>query len=428
MTDQTQHALFSPSSAVKWSQCEGALAMEDGLKDSTSDYAEEGTAAHELASWALNSESHWCEEFLEEKASNGIEITEEMCAYVQEYVDNIIQRKKEYYLAGAKKVTMLVEYRIDFPDLLGISNQFGTLDAVMLVEWKDGTALIEIDDLKYGYNRVYAEQNEQLCVYALAALERYGLIANFTTARLVIHQPRLNHVDEWTVDFKDLEDFSKLIKEKANRANDLLQLKQGSCKLEQHKVTPIERLTPGEKQCRWCKRNGDCPALTKWAGETIGTGLDSLTEERIESKFRELDQLNYDEKSAEIARLLKAHSLLELFTKSIWKTAVNFAENGGEIEGWKMVTGRQGNRKFNDEKEVEALLKDMRLKYEDIYTSKLKSPAQLEKTLKKQNPRRWEKIESLIVRSEGRPTLVPDTDRRKPLDNTFTGMFDVLPE
>lgn len=43
------HALFGPSSAHRWLECPGSVLLEQGMPDTASESAAEGTLAHELA-------------------------------------------------------------------------------------------------------------------------------------------------------------------------------------------------------------------------------------------------------------------------------------------------------------------------------------------------------------------------------------------
>ncbi|MGJ7321623.1 DUF2800 domain-containing protein, partial [Morganella morganii] len=56
-----------------------------------------------------------------------------------------------------------------------------------------------------------------------------------------------------------------------------------------------------------------------------------------------------------------------------------------------------------------------RLKQDQMYSMKVISPTQAEKLIKKDSPRRWTKLEALITRSDGKPTVAPETDPRPAL-------------
>lgn len=49
----TSHAKLSPSSAHRWMNCTGSIILEKNIADTTSEHADEGTAAHFLASECL---------------------------------------------------------------------------------------------------------------------------------------------------------------------------------------------------------------------------------------------------------------------------------------------------------------------------------------------------------------------------------------
>lgn len=429
MSDQQAHALFSPSSAHKWMECIGALAMEDGLPSTTNRSAEEGTAAHELAAWALTDGAFYCDAYLGRITSNDWEVTEEMCEYVQIYVDAIRSRVEEYYAMGAVKVTLLVENRIEFSELVNVKDQFGTSDAIFLVEWADGTALVGVEDLKYGYHIVHAEYNKQLMVYALAVLEQYGLLANFTRARMVIHQPRRDHVSDWEISVDELLAFGAEVTLKAQQAYRVLQGTREKKQMLGTKTVAVAMkfLTPGEKQCHYCKRNGDCPALAKWTTDLIANDFEDLTKANITEPLDNLPVLVDDQRGQVLAKYLKAMPLLEIFAKGILSAAEAFLFDGGKIPGYKVVPGKKGHRKYRDPKEAEDLFKSMRLKLEQMYSFKLKSPTQIEKLLKKESPRRWKKVEELIVQNEGQPSIAEDADPREPLTiNNAVDDFDVV--
>lgn len=431
MGDASEHSLFSPSSAHKWMRCAGALAMEDGLPNTTNDAAEEGTAAHELAALALTDGVFYTLAYKGRILNKEWEATEEMCEYVQVYVDAIRARVDEYYQAGAVRVTLLIEKRVTFAETIGIPNQSGTSDAIFLVEWADGTALISVEDLKYGYGMVFAQQNEQLMTYALAALEVYGLTANFTRARMVIHQPRRDHVSEWECSVEELEAFAVEAKLAAHKALGILTSTQ-AVKADTGKKrvdVPIQFLTPGKKQCQWCKRSGDCPALKKWVTEVVSSEFEDLTAANVLTPLEPIPGLSDDTRGEQLAGYLDAMPLLEIFCKGILSAAEAFMFGGGLIPGRKIVAGKKGRRKFRDEKEAEDLLKSMRLKQEEMYDFKLISPTTAEKLLKKDSPRRWKKLSELIVQKEGQPSIAEEADKReaiiiKPASDDFDVVDD----
>lgn len=394
------HALFSPSSGHKWLRCEGALAMEDGLPNTTNDAAEEGTAAHELAAVTLTDGKYNCSAYEGRIFNKEWEATEEMCENVQIYVDAIRARIDEYYTAGAVDVHLYVENRVDLSGFLAIPDQFGTSDAIFLVEWADGTWLISVEDLKYGYRIVSAEENEQLMLYALAAYDQYSAVGNFTRARMVIHQPRREHVSDWEMPIDELIAFGERAQVAAQKAHRLIGKPKGSL---------LPHLTPGDKQCQYCKAAGNCPALGKFVEDQVGAEFEDITKELVESP----PPATYS--GDDYARDLAAIPLVELWCKRKLASAESFIFAGGKIPGWKIVAGKKGRRAWSDKNMVESALKSMRLRHEDMYNYKIISPTDAEKLLKKDSPRRWNTLQKFIVQKEGQPSMAEDADSREPL-------------
>lgn len=98
---------------------------------------------------------------------------------------------------------------------------------------------------------------------------------------------------------------------------------------------------------------------------------------------------------------------------------------GHPVPGFKLVTGKQGNRAWSDEEAARALLKDQfRYKTEEVFDLKLISPTKAEKLIKKASPRRWTKVEALITRTDGKPTVAPESDPRPALNINPVDDFD----
>lgn len=410
MGDQSDHALFSPSSAHKWLLCTGSLAMEDGMPNTTNDSAEEGTAAHELAAVTLTDGTYNCHAYEGRIFNKEWEADDDMCENTQIYVDAIRGRVDEYYAAGAVAVHLYVENRVDLSDVLGIPGQFGTSDAIFLVEWADGTWLISVEDLKYGYRLVDATDNKQLMLYALAAYDQYRAVGNFTRARMVIHQPRREHVSDWEIPIEELLAFGEVAKAKAHEAHRILQQRKAVGKGGSLAFL-VAYLTPGDKQCQYCKAAGTCPALGKFVEDQVGAEFEDLTKELVESP----PPATFS--GEDYAARLRAIPLVELWCKQQLASAESFIFGGGKIPGWKIVAGKKGRRSWGTNKaEVEKLMsKSMRLRQEDMYTFNLISPTAAEKLLAKDSPRRWKTLQKFVVQKEGQPSMAEDADSREPL-------------
>lgn len=496
------HAKLSPSGAKRWMACAGSLAMEAGYPDTSSEFADEGTAAHFLASECLDGVfdaryfhektvvvgTHgtcWSEVFEGSFAeARSFRVDADMCREVQKYLD--------FVNAAAEDGELHVEQRLA---IFGgaIPDQFGTSDAVIVF-----SKSLHIIDLKYGRGvQVDAEENEQGMLYALGALDEFDLLGEIETVKITIHQPRLNHVSTWECSAEHLRAFEQ----RAIAAGKLaLDLAEG--------VSPTElaHLNPGPDQCRFCKAKATCPALRNLVLATVAGDFEVLTEVEVAGALGEepyqvevampvvdnlialgkgeiavsiidaekiiaaahgvapgkVDFVNqaFDTDGAQpdyfvvkkptlrpalenpearvatasderLAMLLEAADLLEGFAKAVRAEAERRMLAGGTVPGFKLVKGREGIRKWADEVEAEKMCKVFRLKHDEMYDSKLKSPTSMEKAAadglvgKKQ----WPKLQALIVRGEAGLSVAPAADKRPAVEvGKIEDDFDALPE
>jgi hypothetical protein len=370
------HAVLSASGAHRWLVCTPSARLEAELPDSTSQYAEEGTLAHELAEALLRRclDEISPEEFdrFVQEVSKDPRYSGEMLEHVQRYVDVAMERINEARARNADAL-VLVEQRLDFSRW--VPDGFGTGDCVIVA---DDT--LEVVDLKYGQGvPVQAAGNPQIRLYALGALDTYGALFDIERVRMTIVQPRLDSVTTDEITAAELLDWAETV------------VRPAAEKAAAGEGEPV----PGE-HCRFCKVKATCRARAEY----------NLELARYEFAPPELLT---DE---EIAEVLARAEELQRWVADIQEYALQQALNGNPPPGWKLVEGRS-TRRYTDETAIYNALVDAGYDPDDIAPRTLLSVSKLEKRLGRKTFE--ELVGKWVDKPPGKPTLVPESDKRPAL-------------
>lgn len=354
------HALLSPSSAHRWMACPPSARLNAMFKDEKSEAAAEGSLAHRIAEIGLR------------KFNTTMSIDDAVQALkdarTSEYYDadmvSYVGAYWAYVIENARGRMIHVEERVDIPHVPACS---GTVDAYAVV----GDTL-HIFDLKYGKGvKVDAEENPQLMMYALGVLQRTPEVEDVV---LHIVQPRLYHFDTYTITAS--------------------QLTAWGARTLRH--TAIEAFTgDGEffvgEHCRFCKARGVCRALAEACEVANDKPADLLT-------------------PAELADKLALIPTIEIWCKAVQERALYSAMEGVAIPRYKVVEGRS-IRKISDEKAMLEAMERNGVDKSVVTKTTLISLTDMEKIFGKKAFA--EEYGQYIYKPAGKPTLVPEDDRRE---------------
>lgn len=367
------HALLSPSSASRWLVCTPSPRMEEKFPDSTSEFAEEGTLAHALAELYLRYNE---DQVALDEAFTYLQDDPLYKKYYNHDLDQHAQNFANYVLEKCRGDFRLeIEQRLDFTDW--VEEGFGTADAIVV---KDG--ILDMIDLKYGKGvRVSAVDNKQLKIYALGCVAKFSWLYDFHTVRLNIYQPRLDNISVWSITVDDLLLWAE--KELVPKAALAYEGKGET--------------VPGE-HCRFCKAKAECRALA------------DLTLELAKEDFADPKTLSLEE----IGEILPKVDIAEIFIKAVREHSYSKALAGEKVPGFKLVRGRS-TRTYMDVDAIKVSLYKAGFGEDDILTPvqarSLLGITALEKSLKKKNFEKY--VNPFIKLVDGRPSLVPETDKRE---------------
>lgn len=424
-----EHALLSPSGSKKWLGCSASLLCEKDIPNESGQAAINGTAMHAVSEDLLNrhikgettvTAAHYKGVYVLNEGKGPIKavagkppagavfINDEFVTMVERYTDyalGIISSAEYVKIEMRAELTKLLhpDYTVpiegvgeDDEDLLSKApvKTFGTADLVAVIPRTDGSFMLLVGDLKTGRHAVEAKENKQLMLYALAILAKLRRLYNITLVRLAIFQPYCGGPSEWDITPEGLDIFRSFASKRAIEALDVYFGGKKNLKASHFK--------PSADACQWCRFNEKCNARAKSAIQTGGAtatdadlGDDSheMTPEALKAAYEKLPELRQH-----IATIEKAMHAALL--------------SGVAVPGYKLVTGNEGNRKWSDAAKVTEMLEGARIKRDMMFKESLISPTDAEKVFKTEKPRIWRRLEKLIERAPGKPTIAAADDPR----------------
>ena len=376
----TQHALLSASSAHRWLHCTGSPLLEKEFPDTTSVYAQEGTLAHELCELKLKKYTTIMPKGSYTRAHNKIMKSELWQNETEGTSETYLEYVKGIMLACEIAPAVLIEKRVDFSRY--VPEGFGTADCLILA----GDTL-HVIDYKHGKGVVVdADHNPQMMLYALGAMDELSLLYRFKSVHMVIVQPRVNNISEFTMTADELREWGEsVVKPKAEAA-----------------ISGNGTFEAGD-WCRFCRAKQQC--------KTRYESNDSLYPQLSAQHDPRLITLT------ELGEFLKRGKDMAAWLEDMKEYALSESLAGAEVPGWKAVEGR-GSRAFTDTDEaVDTLIKNG-IDESVLYERRVLTLAQMEKAVGKKAF--GEIVGNLVVKNPGKPTLVEESDKRPKITNQLT--------
>lgn len=374
-----KHAKLSASSAHRWMNCNPSANLEREFADRTSEAAAEGSAAHALC-------EHKLRKALKMRSTRPVSKydSDEMEVYTDSYVEFVLEQI-EVAKQHCADPFVLIEQRLDFSCY--VPDGFGTGDCLIVAD-----KLLHIIDFKYGLGvLVDAVENPQMMLYALGALRLFDALYDIDTISMSIFQPRRENVSTWTITVAELEEWAEqTLRPKAELA-----------------FKGEGEFNPGP-WCTFCKAAVKCRAR---AEEKLALARYEfakpplLTDEEIEDILSRLDDLT--KWANEIAAYAQ-------------DAAIN---HGKQWNGFKLVEGRS-IRKYSDESAVVAAA--TAAGYRDIFKKSLIPITEMEKLMGKKTF--TEVLGGLVIKPQGKPTLVPASDKRPAIHTGANNDFSEITE
>lgn len=213
-----KHAILSPSSASRWISCPGSAQAEYKLEDVSNIYSIEGNLAHDIASKILNAKSYmYLKDATDEKMKTAV------TSYV-EYVTSIAEDNSP----------LIIEQLVEMDSLS--KECYGTADCII---FKDGA--LHVIDFKYGKSKVSVENNAQLILYAIGAIDTFGFLYKIDSIKIHIFQPNIKNIKSMTLSIVEIDSYRCRLLDSVEKA-----------------LSPDAVRIPSKSACKFCKNKAFC--------------------------------------------------------------------------------------------------------------------------------------------------------------------------
>lgn len=370
MASPKVHATLSASSAHRWLNAPPLPQLEKLFPNPARPMAEEGTAAHALGEYKLR-------KALGQDSKRPVSDfqSDDMEAFTDDYCDYVMEQYQQAKLDHPGS-SVLIEQRLDFSNY--VPDGFGTGDCIIIAD-----GLMHIIDFKYGKGvRVNAENNPQMKLYSLGALNNYSMLYDQPEViDMTIFQPRIGNISTWSIETDTLLDWAKTeLKPKAELAI---------------KGNGVVKYGP------WLQFS-NCNAVLR----VRYNQYKKLQEFQLRSPHL-MSNAEIEEVLANVDELVKWANQVKSYAQDL---AIN---HGKQWNGFKVVEGRS-IRKYKDEATVAKISEENG--FNDIYQQSLLPITKLEKVMGKKLFN--DLLGQYIYKPVGKLTLVPQSDKRPVVDTT----------
>ena len=356
-----QHSnIVGGSTAKRVVACPGSVRLSQQMPPKpSSKYADEGTLLHNAIADVLGEGTPPAAHI--GTSYQGIELTEELFERklipALRALDEIDPHKEMEF-----QVEAVVGFGDALPDVFGSADLIGRIGRrAIVLDWKFGDGVA-----------VEVEENAQAMFYAAAAMrtdKTRWAFKNCEEVECVIVQPP--HIKRWVTTPGRILNFERELFAAVKAA-----------------LGPQPTFASGD-HCRWCAAKPICPVLT------------GSVDRALHASVKALDVV-------EIATYVQQADLLEAWIADVRALAQQMMEQGARLPGYKLVPKRGTRKWINEERALEEL-SALGFTSDELTETSLRSPAQMEKVLKK---RKLDLPRDLVVSVSTGNVIAPENDPR----------------